>query len=196
MDIQRIEKFILYDYIEPDVLWISSVWKVILFRGLRRSFVVVFVLLLAFFMFRVPNTEMRLDFFIKLFAFLIPVIVMVSIVYYRQIIVKGSEKVYIRHKKEMANKDENRKIGFRISLATVGALYSFMRFAPKTYSIVAPLMFFVFAIMMCALGVLVLFQICGRFYKIYLIKKYCPYLKTPDDARYYKNEDKTNNQEN
>ena len=193
LDIPKIERFILHDYIEPDVLWISSIRQAVLLRGLRRSFLIVFLLALAFIILVISDTEISLNSFVTLAVLPIPIIAIASTIYHKQIIVTGSEKIYTRHKKQVANKEKNQRIGSSIVIIISGSLMSFLRAAPEMFSAAMPLLTLVAVIATGGMSFVIMFQICGQLYKIYLIKRYCPYLKTPADARYYKaDEDETN----
>ena len=53
----------------------------------------------------------------------------------------------------------------------------------RQYPEAVPIVFFIFT-----LGFVLLFlpMACAKFYKVHLIKKYCPYLETPEGSRYNK----------
>ena len=193
VDVRKVEKFILFDYIEPDVLWISSIWKVVLLRGLRRFLLLPFVWFFAFVVLVDGDVEFSMNVFIILAVSPIPIIAIASVIYHRQIIAKGCEKIYARNKNKMSNKDKNQNTLLLLVLPVTGAIFAFSRLAPEVYSAITPLVSFMFAIAAGVFGFVILFQICGQLYKIYLIKKHCPYLKTPADARHYIVEDQASN---
>ena len=193
MDARRVEKFILFDYIEPDLLWISSIWKVTLFRGLRRSLLIAFVWSIALFILMLSDVDVGLNLFISLAVLPIPIVAVASVVYHRRIIIKDCEKIYAKHKNKLSNEARNQRIGSAIIMFVSVTLLSFARFVPEMFSAIMPLLSLVSVIAAGGLGFVIMFQICGQLYKIYLIKKHCPYLKTPADARHYIADDETNN---
>ena len=192
MDTPNIERFILHDYVEPEVYWLSSIWKVILLQGLRRSFGVAFFWLLAFLALMTTNVEPNFDSFITLSVLPIPIVAIASIIYYNQTMAKGPA-VHAKHKRKAFN------ITFPICLAILASILSisfvrFLRFPLEGYYPVIPVLF-AYAVMLWVIGFIIIFQMFGQLYKIYLIKRYCPYLKTPADAQYYKAEDEANSHE-
>ena len=182
MDVEKVELFILQDYKEPDVVGEASVGREIFFQGVKRSFGVAFAWGLAFVALRVANIDMSLHFLVTIAASPVPIIVIVSTIYYRRIIAKG-------FKSKECNKEKNQKIALAFVFPLIGIpmlITSFSRVAPGAFSEAAPTMFLVCAIAAMVLSFILMFEVWGQFfYKIFLIKKYCPYLETISDARYY-----------
>jgi len=184
MDLQIVERFILHGYKESSVVWISSIWKIVLIRGLLRFILIAFVWLSAFMILMVENIDITLGFFLIFVISLAPITTIVATIYHKQIIMKGSGK--ISSKFNLLNPLEHSftPTSIKIGVAVAVAPLLTSRIAPEMYSTIFPIISFILAIVAGILGHLILFQVCGQFYKIYLIKKYCPYLRTPADARY------------
>ena len=195
MDIRKVEKFILQRYTESEAKSDSDqnrpIWVGRLMWGLGSCLFAAFIGALSILLLSALNINFSLRFF-AISISLVLVTAIISVKYCKRKIVQISDVAYEEpvpefSPEELAKKTaSNNRIAKRIIIGVhviiILPLVILRQVAPD-----GPYDFILITlgvIMALSLAFYMLFWVSEFFYKIYLIKKYCPYLVSIEDRRY------------
>ena len=178
MDIGKVEKFILQDYEKSGPELKCSISSLLLTRGLLSFPILAFFWGFGAFLLSLSDINLSSNFLI-LGILLIPITLTLSAKHYRQRIIRMPDEA---SEKPEQNSKMRYGLGLIIALSSLPFLVG--RMFPN---LIVPLVFFdIMALILILFGFVILFLTFGlTFYRLYLIKRYCPYLRNFEDRRYY-----------